>query len=66
MPGYLVFRQFAMTYLAATRGNWSPGGQRGDRIVRNGGVRGGPLGSDRRCKILGESPARAEENRELR
>ena len=54
-PGYRVLRQFAMTHLATTRGNWSPGGQRGDRIVRNGGVRGGPLGSDRRRKILAKA-----------
>ncbi len=61
-PGVRVLRQFAMTPLAADRGNSAPGGQQGDRIVRNGGVRWGPLGSDPTRRIPRESPARAQEN----
>ena len=48
-PGNRVLRQFAMTYLAATRGNSVPRGTaRGTEGVRNGGVRWGSVGVGRR------------------
>ncbi len=39
-----------------------PGGQAGDRIVRNGGVRWGSLGSDGPNEIPRETPAQSAEN----